>query len=731
MNALFTSFFTIALVLSTIAAQITQNPQSTSPEIQSQDVVRISTSLVQTDVVVTDSKNQIIPDLTVDDFKVFENGKKQEVRFLEFVSTDASPRTEGELSVGGSPVEPEIARNLSSSELRRVFAFVVDDLTIPVEDVEPTRKMLMNFIDNQMREGDLVAIVRVIGGGGILQQFTSDKRILRRAISHITVQPHAYSAFNNTMMSADRLRTELLQAAESEGAQYPEPGISSENSNLDATEDGTTRGLRALATLVTAGEVIKSMKMLPGRKNLILLSGGLPLSEAGPTQVMVGGAPVTLVESRYYLGNVSQLMRQLTDRASRAGVVINTMDIRGLKATRGVARFTDPGNEATSALFGGRSGGTGFGRGVNPGTFDNLSLDTISGHQGLQLLAETTGGVSVINSENFAEGLERVMARSSYYLIAYQPSESFDGKYHKLEIKVNRPGAKVYTRQGYYAIPDAPAKSLTKEQKIVQAAMSPLAKREVNLAGNIQYRFTPDNQADIDINLAIDPKTLTFTQDESGKSKVTFDVVAFVVNNLGKASDGFSQTVNATFSPNEYQRALANGISFTGHADLPPGTYQVRAVVRDAQSGRLGTVAQYLEIPDLTKRRLTSSSLFLYSVDPAQGNKAQAERLNAMRQLPRRLDLRYAAVIYNPKVEAGKPQLTSQLIISRDGKIVFQEQEQPVPGPVQNGQMAKVGQLSLAKASPGRYVLTLLITDPLADKKARTLVRSTAFNLVE
>jgi VWFA-related protein len=731
MKALLTPFLTVAFVLGTIVAQTPQNPQPTPPEIQSQDVVRISTSLVQTDVVVTDNKNQIISDLTTNDFKVFENGKKQEVRFLEFVSGDSSPRTEGELSIAGRPVEPDVARNLSSSELRRVFAFVVDDLTLPVEDVEPVRKMLTNFVDNQMREGDLVAIVRVIGGGGILQQFTSDKRILQRAILQIKVQPHAYSAFNSNMAPAEQLRTDLLQAAADEGAQFPEPGISSAHSNLDATEDGTTRGLRALATLVTAGEVINSMKTLPGRKNMVLLSGGLPFAEAGPTQVLLGGAPVTVVESRYYLSNVTTLMRQLSDRASRAGVVINTMDIRGLGAHRGVSRFTDPGNEGTSALFGGSSGGRGFGRGVNPGTFDNLSLDTMSGHQGLQLLAENTGGVSVINTDNFAEGLERVMARSSYYLLAYQPTESFDGRYHKIEIKVNRPGAKVYTRQGYYAVPDAPSTARTKEQKIVQAAMSPLARREVNLSGILQYRFTPDNQADIDINLAIDAKTLSFAQDESGKSRVTFDVVGFVVNNLGKANDGFSQTVNATFSPNEYQRALTNGISFTGHAVLPPGTYQFRAVVRDAQSGRLGTIAQYLEIPDLTKKRLTSSSLFLYAVDLAQGNKAPAEPLNAMRQLPRKLDLRYAAVIYNPKLEDGKPQLKSQLIISRNGKIVFQEQEQPVPGPIQNGQMAKIGQLSLAKASPGRYVLTLLITDPLADKKARTLVRSTAFNLVE
>src|SRR5207248_3132243 len=214
-------------------------------------------------------------------------------------------------------------------------------------------------------------------------------------------------------------------------------------------------------------------------------------------------------------------MRQLTDRASRAGVVINTMDVRGLKAQRGVSRFTDPGNEATSALFGGATGGGAgnFRRRPNEGMFDNLALDTMSGHQGLQMLA-----------------------------------------------------------------------------------------------GTLQYRFTPDNRADIDINLVIDTNNLDFKQDADGKYHATFDVVGFVINSLGKSQDGFSQTITANFSPEEYKQAQSNGISFTGHAELPPGHYQLRAVVREAETGRLGTVSQYLEVPDLAKKRLTMSSVFLYGV---------------------------------------------------------------------------------------------------------------------
>lgn len=719
---------TIALLYSIVLTQTTTPPTQREPD--PQDVVRISTSLVQTDVVVTDKNDQIIPDLKLEDFKVYDNGKRQDLKFIEFVGVDTEPRSEGSLNIAGQPVEPYVTRNLTAKDLRRVFAFVVDDLTIPFDDLTSVRKLLSGFVDTQMRDGDLVVIVRVVGGNGLLQQFTSDRQILRRAISQITPRLHAYSAFNN-LPSPTKLSTDLAQAAASEGADFPEAAISGANSNLDLSTDGVTQGLRMLATLSTASELINNMKLLPGRKSLVLLSGGLPLFDSSPNEVSVGGASISVPEGRTYVTNLTYLLRQLADRASRAGVVINTMDVRGIKANRGVSRFSDEGNEATSALFGGANGGRGFGRTPNMAQFDNLSLDTISGHVGLQALADTTGGVAVVNTDNFKDGLEKVMSRSSYYLLAYTPGEPFDGKFHKLEVKVERSGAKVYTRQGYFATADAPAKALTKEQLIVRAAMSPLARRDVNVAGTLLYRFTSENRADIDINLLIDANDLGFNVDNNGRHHATFDVVGFVVNSTGKAEDGFSQTITADFSAEQYQHALANGISFTGHAELPPGGYQLRAVVSESETGRLGSVSQYLEVPDLTKKKLTTSSIFLYGIDIAAGSKASPEPLSALRRLQRKLDLRYAAVIYNPKLEDGKPQVRCQLIISRGNKILFQETEQQVPGPVQNGQMAKVGQFSLAKAQPGRYVLTLVITDPLADKKGRTVIRSIDFDLVD
>lgn len=730
MRKLFTTGLTTVLLFSISLAQTPSSTTLPKQEPAAEDVVRISTSLVQTDLVVTDKNGQVIPDLNVEDFKIFENGKKQEIRFMEFVSSEAGARIEGDLVVAGKPVDPEIAKNLSARDLRRVFAFVVDDLTIPFEDVVTVRQLLTDFVDNRMREGDLVAIVRVVGGSGLLQQFTSDRAILRRAIAQISPRLHPFSAFNN-LPSDQHISTQLMQAAETDDAGFPAEAISASNTNLDTSNEGINRGFRALLTLQVAGDVTSSLKGLPGRKSLVLISGGLPLSEAGPTQITVDGLPITIMETRNYLGNATYLLRQLIDRASRAGVVINTMDIRGLKSSRGVSKFTDPGNEGTSALFGGSSGGgTAFGRVPNMAQFDNLALDTLSSHLGLKALAESTGGVSVINTSNFSEGLDRMLSRSNYYILAYAPTEAFDNKYHKLEIKVSRPGAKVYAREGYFATPDAPGNATpTKEEAIFKAVMSPLAKRDIELAGRLQYRFVPDTGAEIDINLLVNANNLSFKQDADGKYRSTFDVVGFIANSAGKSQGGFSQTVTANLPPADYKRAQTMGLSYTAHAQLAPGSYQLRAVVRDSESGRLGSMSQYIEIPDISKKHITASSVFLYAIDLDPGAKPQP--LTALRQLQRKQDLRYAAVIYNPKVAAGQTQLRSQVIVSRGNKIIFEEPEAPVNGTLQDGQVVKIGQLGLGKAQPGRYVLTMVITDPQAKKEERTIVRSVDFYLVE
>lgn len=692
---------------------LAQTPQPASPQRPAgeNEIIRITTALVEVDAVVVDKNDQIVSDLKLADFEVYENGKKQDLQFLEFVSIDAGSRAEGELA--GRRAAPAsdaaVARGLSAKEVKRVMAFVVDDVTIPREEIARVRQLLSDFVENKMQAGDLVAIVRTVGGQGLLEQFTTDKQILRRAISRIGVRsipPHFA-----TLPGSEQGRVTSAPAplADTTATETVNSGL-----EFEGPAEGTNQVPRALLALSVSHFLIDSMRQIPGRKSLMLLSGGLPLFD--------------LSRSGSIVGDISQLIRRLIDNATRSGVVINTMDVRGLTAAGAVARYVDtPGKSALG-------GGTFAGGDENlAGVVDHSLLGDRSPTEqlGLRVLANATGGVSVVNTNNFGTGLDRVLSRSrGYYRLAYRPSEKFDNKFRKIEVKVRRGGARVFTQQGYYGREDRPAGELTKEEQIMAAARSPLVKRDLDVATNLLYKFTPNNQAQLYIQTLIDARKLNFKRTPEGKYQSAFDVAGFVFDQLGRARGGISQTITTNLSEKEYQRALAGGIGHTASTQLPPGYYQVRLVVREAETGNVGTVSRYFEVPDLSNRQLAVSSLFLYAVDPKADAKAAPALLDEARVISRGQDLRYAASIYNAKLEGGKPQLRSSLVISQNGRVLHQEPEQPVPAPAAGGQVVKVGQLGLSRVAPGRYTLTLVVTDPLADKKRQTVTRSAEFTVV-
>ena len=697
-----------------------------SPQQPDEEVVRITSALVQTDVVVTDKSDRLIPDLKLSDFEIYENGKRQDLKFMEFVGLDTGVRAERARPDASLPESARAAeRELSARDVRRVIAFVVDDLTIPYQDLATVRQILNDFVDHKMREGDLVAIVRVIGGKGLLQQLTSDRQLLRRAIAELNVATNPFMLYNNPAEARQAGRPQLTGPGDSgAGGQdvmnFEDLGLQ----DFSDPNSETQRLYRGLFSLSTADYVIDSMKELPGRKTMVLISGGIPIFETNAAGSL--------------FSNVTYLINQLTDRAARSGVVINTMDPRGLKASPGVASFdTTPGRSALGGpadpSFG--RGGSSAGRadlsGMLPGGDDpfGASLSGAEEHVSLATLSDRTGGVSVVNTNNFREGLERALSRSAgYYILAYSPSEKFDNKFRKIEVKVKRDGLKVYAHQGYFARSDAASAPPTRDEAILAAAKSPLARRDVDLSANLVLKPSPiTNKTALDIHMLIDPHGLNFKQGDDGKYRTSFDVVGFVYDQLGKLRGGFSETVSPALTPDEYKRVLASGFTYSASTELPRGYFQFRGVVRETETGSTGTLSKYLEVPDLSTGRLALSSLFLFAADPAQP-KATPTPLLAVRQVSRKQDLRYAALIYNARTSGGKSELRSQVIISQNGKILYREPEQPVTGT--GSPVTKIGQIGVSGVAPGRYVLTLVVTDPLADKKAQTVARSIDFNVV-
>ena len=720
------------IALCAVVAQTPQSPQKPPQEISPEDVIRITTNLVQTDAVITDKNDQIIPDLKLEDFELYENGKKQDIKFMEFVGVDIGKRVEGTPPSLPRGVEVGLPSNgVSAADLKRVIAFVVDDLTIPTDDMTRVRELLTDFVNNQMRPGDLVAIIRVVGGGGLAEQYTADKQLLRNAIGRLTPKTHPFAGPDAEL--ASNLSSAAADNAGGMGS-TPDEGL-----NAETQTSGVNKAFRTLMGLTTANAVITGLRPLPGRKTLVLISGGLPLYEMSEQGLMIDRGTqdtIQVSEIRPLFFDAVSLINQVADNASRSGVVLNTMDIRGLQAHPGVRGFQDtPAKSGLGMTVGSVSVGGG---GMNPafGVTPDMSLitspDALAGAQGLRTLANATGGVASVNTNNFKAGLEKILARSrGYYLLGYSPSEKFDAKFHKISIKVKREGAHVYAREGYFAREDAQrTEQTTKENLVVKAAMSPLVKTELGVSTLIQHKFLASNKAELDIHLFIDPKTLQFTQSPEGKYRASFDVVGFVFDQLGRSRGGFSETVNTNFGPEDYKRALSSGLSYSAHTELPTGNFQLRAVVRENGTGRIGSISRYLEVPNLSKKLLTMSSLFLFAVDPKKDSKSAPVPLQALRQVSHQQDLRYAAIIYNPKLSAGQPQLRTQLIVTQGNKVLLREAEEPLNGPLSGIQIVKIGQLGVSKVIPGTYVLTLVVTDTV-EKKVQKMSRSIDFTVVD
>jgi VWFA-related protein len=710
----------ILSILFFVVNAASQNPPQARSDEQA---IRISTQLVQLDVVVTDKNGGAVRGLTKNDFELYEGGKKQLITFFEFVDAVKGQRSGHDASgaaPGAAPVEQPSGQGPAAADIRRIFAFVVDDLTIRYEDLTYLRQMLTNFVDSRMQPNDLVAIVRTVGGKGLLQQFTTDKALLRRAIASLTPVSHPFSAFHNP----DGGRMSGTPSPASDTGSIPggdstltgAVDTSGDSVDINSAGEDTTRTLRAYMSLGTASFLIDSMKQLPGRKSMILISGGLPILSANP-----GNSA----------GAVSMFLNSLSDRATRAGVAINTMDIRGLQASVGVASFTEtPGKSS----MGTDSAGAQFGRVPDETQFGYRNpFDTMEAHQGLRVLANETGGIAVLNKNNFDEGLGKIVGASdAYYLLAYTPADSnFKGDFRKVEIKVKNKDLKVLSRRGYFAREERPAvEPVTKQDQVLAAIKSPVARRDIDLEAMVLYKAAQLDKGAIDISIVVDPGKLQF-EEVGGKQQASYDVVGFVFDELGKLRGGFNETINTSLTPDEFKVVIkAGGLPYTTTTTLPAGTYQIRLAVRDNKTEKVGTVSRYLEVPDLSKGRLAASSMLLGAAPPGEVKGDNPTPLSAARRISQKQDLRYAVVIYNPKLKSGQPQVQTQLLITQNGREIYKGPEEMIAPAGNSSQAIKFGQMGMSKVKPGRYTMTMLITDTLADKKANTITRSMDFVVV-
>ncbi|MCU1268686.1 MAG: hypothetical protein JWM21_5004 [Acidobacteria bacterium] len=691
-------------------------PQRPAPA--DEDVVRITTNLVQIDAVVTDKSGKPITDLRADEIRISEDGRAQTVTNFSYVIADSAGNSVSRPAVildkAAPPVPPVTLR---PEQVRRTMALVVDDLGLSFQSTYYVRRALKKFVDEQMQPGDLVAIIRTSSGIGALQQFTSDKRQLYAAIERVKWSSGGRSGVTPFAPIEDNSgQSDEAKAADQELNQFREDVF-------------------AVGTLGAVSYVVRGLRELPGRKSILLISDGFTIySRDDPT--------------RNY--RALDALRRLIDQALRASVVIYTMNATGLQ-TLMLSAADNTGQMSADQI---------------EQQLSNRRTTAFNSQEGLSYLAQETGGLAIRNTNDLGGGIKRVIEdQKGYYLIGYRPEEStFDLKtgrrvFHKLSLKVLRPGKfTVRMRNGFYGISDEDVRAtpVTPREQIQAALFSPFG------SAGVHVRLTALFANDAKIGslaramLHVDAADLTFTDDGEGWHKATFDVVAVTFGDNGSIVDQTGKTHSLRVRGASYQSILKDGFVYFITVPLKKsGAYQLRAALRDHGSERVGSASQFIEVPELKKNRLVLSGIILTAVDPTAKKKQppaageesstaspQDENLvdstnsAAVRHFHNGSVLNYGAIIYNAKQDktGGPPQLLTQVRIFRDSQPVFAGKEQSfkILDPTDLKRLGMSGAIQLgADMKPGEYAFQVIVTDLLADQKHRLASQWIDFEIVK
>jgi VWFA-related protein len=693
---------------------------ASAQDIDEEDVVKITSKVVQVDVVVTDAEGRQVTGLKASDFTILQDGKPQTISGFSYIPMGSSgqvpsdKRDKAQLSIPQGPVR--------SGTRGRIITFVVDDgnCRASLTGMKASREAIEKFVTTQMLPDDVVAIYQTRSGSSMFQQYSSDKVQLLRAAGKIRWYPAAggCAPSDGTFYDAARINTEVI------GTSRGEKGISEESEDekkrRELNED-RSRDNQVVGSLGVLRYAIRGLDRLPGRKVLFFLSDGIPL-QARDGQV---------------LRAVDQL-RDLSDLANRSAVVLNTIDIRGLFDTSMIEardRVSTLDNSiATEAIS------------------EKRRRDVRSSQDGLAFLAGETGG-NFYKNENY---LDAPIGRSlsiekGYYLVAYEPEDdTFKGKYfNKIEIKLNRPNLRVSSRSGFLGVVDKAStkKAKTGDSELYEAIAAPLPTAGMNLRLSASFGNSTAEGSFIRAQVHIPGEEVTFV-DSNGQKKASFDVVAVTLNEKNEVVDEFTRTHTFSSDPAALPLIAKNGIIYSADVKvMKPGFYNFRVAMRDANSKRLGTVSQVVQVPELKPGRLFVSGLIVTEVDangkfavPAPVDASNAFALVAspgvagIRNFRRGSIIAYPYYIYNAKPgRDGKPNLTVEVNLYRDGKLVIDGEPRPADLQPQSdwSRISDYGYMKLNQQMPaGEYVLQVVVRD-LAAGKDVTSSQWSDFQIIE
>jgi len=536
---------------------------------------RSQTVLVQVPTVVVDKAGNHIHDLKKEDFKLEENDKEQKIAVLEEVTA-----TNAHLTQAANP--PGTFSNVTQNgeAPRNVVVIALDAVNTPFLDQAIGRKQLVQYLADNLNSVPVLAMV-VIGGNGVrtISGLTNDPDVLLAALKKVrselpTLQGVDHDSLALAGGGANTGSGPILSPSAaivsrgtilSQGSWDPTAALRQFVVQGDASYAGYAQDRAVENTMQAFLSIAWSLSGVPGRKSLIWATGSFPFIMDSPSAVPGG-----------YL---SVLYERAMEALNDAQVSVYPVDVRGLVNMSGMGD--------------GRSRGTVNGqamavRNVNRAWLQGSKVDT------LKDFAEMTGGKAYYNSNDLSTGFKRAVEDStSYYLIGYYlDTHNTKPGWRKLKVKVEHKDAEVRARSGFLVTNATMNPELTQQADIGFALSSPFDSTGIPLA--VEWRETsPDgDKKKVGFTMHLPATGVTIEGDHNA---FNVDFMAQAVKNDAPPAN-VGSTAKGTFTADALTKVKSDGIFYNNSFHLPPGDYQVKFVVRDNLSGRVGSVSAPLTV---------------------------------------------------------------------------------------------------------------------------------------
>jgi VWFA-related protein len=538
---------------------------------ESEYVLHVESDLVLVNVTVRDKNGNFVQGLKPENFTILEDNKPQRIVSFDMENVDAVPALDvTQVKPLPEPVPKQSTLPVSPANAaaqfkdRRLIVLFFDLSAMEPDEIDHAVTSAEHYVDTQMAPADLVSIVSLGSSLLVNQDFTTDHALLKKQLD-------AFSSGSGQGFEEGTTGT-------AEGT--PDTGQPFTADDTEYNIFNTDRRLEALRS------VSEKLAYVQQKKSLIYFSSGM---------------------DRTGIENQSEL-RAAVNAAVRSNLAIYTMDMRGLQAL--VA-----GGEAQNASLRGVSAYSG------QATLNALNSNFTT-QETLVTLASDTGGRAFLDSNDFTKIFKGVQQdTSTYYLLGYHSTNSArDGRYRRIVVKSNVPGAKIDYRRGYYAPADYQHSTKDdKERQLEQELASELPATDLPLYLGVAYFRLEGNKFFVPISLVVPGSQIPFVR-SSDLDKATLDVIGMVLDSehhpLNRIRDTVKLAVNTSTEVQKKNVQYDTGMS------LLSGKYHLKLVVRENQTGRMGSFETDIDVPDLKAQPLKMSSVVLASqTQPAQTKK--------------------------------------------------------------------------------------------------------------